>query len=338
MPPVTDHVSLATPPPYDKGQLGIAGEASDGLKRVSLQTLSWPLPVSIKTRNWLSLFLLCITLAWFWQPLVALYSMTQEQPYSHYSHIPLIPLVSAYVFYLNRKAIFTSSEWSPFLGMILLGLGVIGYWRADPVTFGTDYLSLMMLALVVATWGIFVFSYGLRSCRTFSFGLLFLLCIVPIPAGPLHMIIVFLQRSSAEVTDAGFSLLGVPVIRDGVVFGLSNVKIEVAEGCSGIRSTLSLIITSIVAGHFFLRSIWSKLGIVAVVIPLAIIKNGFRIVVLSLLSNYVDRSFVTNGLQHDSIGLPLFGLSVVILLALVWLVRRFEQGHLYYQPDQVCAK
>ena len=102
---------------------------------------------------------------------------------------------------------------------------------------------------------------------------------VPFPASLLHTIIVFLQRSSAEVTDVGFSLLGVPVIRDGVVFGLSNVKIEVGEGCSAIRSTLSLIITSIVAGHFFLRSVWGKLGIVAVVVPLAIIKNGFRIVV-----------------------------------------------------------
>ena len=160
---------------------------------------------------------------------------------------------------------------------------------------------------------------------------------VPLPAGLLHMIIVFLQRSSAEVTDIGFSLVGVPVIRDGFVFGLSNVAIHVAEGCSGIRSTLSLIITSIVAGHFFLRSVWGKLGIVAVVVPLAIIKNAVRIVVLSLLANYVDPSFVTNGILHDSIGLPLFGLSVVILISLVWLLQRFERRHGYYPPDVIAC-
>ncbi len=100
-----------------------------------------------------------------------------------------------------------------------------------------------------------------------------------------------------------------------------------SEGCSGIRSTLSLIITSIVAGHFFLRSVWGRLGIVAVVVPLAIIKNAVRIVGLSLLANYVDPSFVTNGILHDSVGLPLFGFSVVILISLVWLLRRFEQRH-----------
>jgi exosortase len=335
--PLTDHPSLA-PPLHDKSLTDIVGEASESLERGPFQALSWPLPVSIRTRNGLSLFLLLVTIAWFWQPLAVLYSLTQEQPYSHYSHIPLIPWVSVYAFYLNRKAILASWEWSPLPGLLLVGLGAIGYWLADPVAYGADHLSLTILALVVASWGIFLFCYGLRTCRTFSFGLLFLLCMVPLPAGPLHTIIVFLQQSSAEVTDFGFSLLGVPVIRDGFVFVLSNVTIEVAEGCSGIRSTLSLIITSIVAGHFFLRSVWGKLGIVAVVVPLAIIKNGVRIVVISLLANYVDTSSITDGIPHDSIGLPLFGLSVVILISLVWLLRRFEQRHGYYPPDGLHAK
>jgi exosortase len=325
MPP-TDHLSVAQPL-LDKSHTGIAGKASERLERGPFQMLSWPLPVSQKTRNGLFLFLLLVTIALFWQPLAALYSRTQEQPYSHYSHIPLIPWVSVYVFYLNRKAILASWEWSPLPGLILIGLGAIGYWRADPVAYGADYLSLTILALVVAFWGIFLFCYGLRRSRSFSFGLLFLLCMVPLPTDLIHTIIVFLQRSSTEITDIGFSLLGVSVIREGFVFGLSNVTIEVGEGCSGIRSTLSLIITSIVAGHFFLRSVWGKLAIVAAVVPLAIIKNAVRIVGLSLLANYVDPSFVTNGLKHDSIGLPLFGVSVVILISLVWLVRRFEQRH-----------
>jgi len=333
--PRTNHPSLA-PPLYDKSHTAIAGKVSESLERGPFQALSWHLPVSIKTRNGLSLFLLLITIASFWQPLAALYSLTQEQ--IHYSHILLIPWVSAYVFYLNRKAILASREWSPLPGLILVGLGAIGYWRADPVAYGVDHLSLTILALVVASWGIFLFCYGLRTCRTFSFGLLFLLCMVPFPAGLLHTIIVFLQRSSAEVTDIGFSLLGVPVIRNGFVFGLSNISISVDEGCSGIRSTLSLIITSIVAGHFFLRSVWGKLGIMAVAVPLSIIKNGVRIVVLSLLANHVDPRVLTDSTLHDFGGRSIFVLSVVILISLVWLLRRFEQRHGYYLPAGLRAK
>src|SRR5262245_17589713 len=331
--PLTDHLS---PAPPLKSHTDIAGEASKSLERGPFKVLSWPLPVSIRARNGLSLFLLLITIAWFWQPLVALYSLTQEQ--IHYSHILLIPWVSAYVFYLNRKAILASWEWSQLPGLILVGLGAIGYCQADPVAHGADHLSLTILALVVASWGIFLFCYGLRTCRPFSFGLLFLLCIVPLPAGMLHAFIVFLQRSSAEVTDIGFSLLGVPVIRDGFVFGLSNLSISVDEGCSGIRSTFSLIITSIVAGHFFLRSVWGKLGIVAVAVPLAIIKNGVRIVVLSLLANDVEPRFLTDSTLHDFGGHSIFVLSVVILISLVWLLRRFEQRHGYYLPDGLRAK
>jgi exosortase len=161
---------------------------------------------------------------------------------------------------------------------------------------------------------------------------------VPFPTSLLNAIIVFLQRSSAEVTDLLFSVFGIPVFREGFVFSLSNFSIHVAEECSGIRSTLSLVIASLVAGHFFLRSSWGKMGIVAIVIPLAIIKNAFRIVGLTLLANYVDPTFITNSLLHRSGGIPLFILALVVLFSLVWLLRMFEKRLGYYPPDGLRAK
>ena len=333
--PLTDHLSMAAPL-HEKSHAGIAGETANSLRERLNQALSRPLPFSMKTRNGLSLLLLLAAVAWFWQPLVALYSLTQGQ--EHYSHIVLIPWLSLYVFYLDRKAILASKDWSPWLGSILFGLGALGYWQSDPVAYGADHLSMMIFALVVICWGIFLFCFGTRPCRTFLFGLLFLLFMVPFPASLLNAIIVFLQRSSAEATDILFSILGIPVFRQGFVFSLSNFTIHVAEECSGIRSTLSLIITSLVAGHFFLRSLWGKMGIVAIVIPLAIIKNAFRIVGLSLLANYVDPTFITDSVLHRSGGIPLFLLSLVVLFFLVWLLRRFENRFGYYPPDGLRAK
>jgi exosortase/archaeosortase family protein len=71
------------------------------------------------------------------------------------------------------------------------------------------------------------------------------------------------------------------------------------------------------------------MGLVAIVIPLAIIKNAFRIVGLALLANYVDPSFITDSVLHRSGGIPFFLLSLVVLFSLAWLVRRFEKklGH-----------
>jgi exosortase len=308
------------------------GVANASLKSEHFFLPSPSLPVGIKVRNALALFLLIGTIVWFWQPLTALYGLTQEE--SHYSHLLLVPFVSLYVLYLDRKILLSSKKWSPVYGLLLVGVGALGYWQAGRGTSGIDHICLTTLALVVVTWGIFLFCYGAGTCRSMSFGLLFLLCMVPFPAALLHAIIVFLQHSAAEVTNVGFSLLGVPVIRDDIVFGLSNITIRVDEGCSAIRSAISLVITSIVAGRFFLRSTQARIGVVVAMIPLAIINNGIRIVGLSLLANYVNKSFLLDGHLHDLVGHLVFVLSIAILIVLISVLRRLEQRPTFYPPVQ----
>jgi exosortase len=327
--PVSNHLNIT--PLQEESRRSISGERPGGFGVEAVRLLSKPLPFSAQRRNLLALLLFFATVAWFWQPLVTLFSLTQQQ--EHYSHIVLIPGLSLYVLFLDRKAILASREWSPWLGSLVIGMGALGYWRADPATFAADQLSMMILALVVMCWGIFVSGFGITLSRKVSFGLLVLLFMVPLPSFLLDAVIGFLQRCSAEATAVLFSVLGVPVFRQGFLFSLSNFTIHVAEECSGIRSFLSLFITSLVAGHFFLRSVWSKTGLVAVVVPLAIVKNAFRIVGLSLLANYVDPTFITDSVWHRRGGIPLFLLSLVVLFSLVWLLRRSERKFGYYPPD-----
>jgi len=327
--PVSKHLNIT--PLQEERRRSISGERPGDFGLEAVRLLSRPLPFSAQRRNLLALLLFFATVAWFWQPLVTLFSLTQQQ--EHYAHIVLIPCLSLCVFSLNRKAILASREWSPWLGSLVIGMGALGYWRADPATFAADQLSMMILALVVMCWGIFVSGFGITLWRKVSFGLLVLLFMVPLPSFLLDAIIGFLQRSSAEATEVLFSVLGVPIFRQGFLFSLSNLTIHVAEECSGIRSFLSLFITSLVAGHFFLRSAWAKTGLVAVVVPLAIVKNAFRIVGLSLLANYVDPIFITNSVLHRKGGIPLFFLSLVVLFSLVWLLRRSERKFGYYPSD-----
>ena len=190
-----------------------------------------------------------------------------------------------------------------------------------------------ILSFVMVCWGGFLLCYGIHALRAAFFGLSLMAFMVPFPSFVLDAIVGFLQRSSAEATEVMFSALAVPVFREGFVFSLSDFTIYVAEECSGIRSALALFITSLAAGHLFLRSTWGKLGLMSIVVPLAIVKNAMRIVGLALLANYVDPSFITDSVVHRNGGIPIFALALAVLFSVVWLLRKVEQRFRYHQEN-----
>ncbi len=100
-----------------------------------------------------------------------------------------------------------------------------------------------------------------------------------------------LQEGSAAVAELLFELSGAPVLREDLIFHLSGISIEVAKECSGIRSSMVLIILAVLVSHFSFRSFWKKAVFVAAGLLVMLIKNGVRIATLTLLANYVNRVF-----------------------------------------------
>jgi exosortase len=117
--------------------------------------------------------------------------------------------------------------------------------------------------------------------------------------------------------------VGVPIFRTGFVFALPGVIIEVARECSGIRSSLALLITSLLAGHLFLRSGWTKAVLILATLPLLVVKNGIRIVSLTLRFDLVDPSFLT-GRLHRSGGMLFFLLVLIMLAPVLRLLQKSE--------------
>jgi exosortase len=121
-----------------------------------------------------------------------------------------------------------------------------------------------------------------------------------------------------------FGLIGMPFFRQGFDFALPGLTIQVAEECSGIRSSLALLISGLVMAHLFLRTAWGRTAFVLVIVPLAILKNAVRIVLLTWLAVHIDRSFITGSIAHQSGGIPIFFASLTMLGGFAWLVRRTE--------------
>lgn len=291
-----------------------------------------PWLVRFELRDISCLLLVVANVLWFWEPLALVFtSSLQDEHAQHYSHIILIPLLCVYLLYLQRLAIFARVEWSPFFGSILMMAGgTVSWGTKEPINELLDSFSPTILSFVMICWGAFLFCYGVQAFRAVSLPLGLMAFMVPFPSFALDAIVGFLQRSSADAVEVLFSTLGIPVVREGFIFTLSDFTILIAEECSGIRSFLSLVITSLVAGYWFLTSAWARAVLVAVVVPLAIIKNAFRIVGLALLANYVDPTYITNSALHRSGGIPLFLFSLVVLFGIILLLRRYER-----RPDSM---
>ena len=133
----------------------------------------------------------------------------------------------------------------------------------------------------------------------------------------------FLQTTSAELFYWIFSLTGVPILRDGYIFQLPGLTLEVAEECSGIRSTIVLIMTGLLAAHLFLRTPWRRALLVLCTLAIGILRNSVRIAILALLTVKVNPRIISSPLHHQ--GGPLFFiLSLVVLLIVLYLLRRSE--------------
>ena len=97
-----------------------------------------------------------------------------------------------------------------------------------------------------------------------------------------------------------------------------RLSVEVAKECSGIRSSLALFITSVIAGHMLLKTGWKKAILSLSIFPITVMKNAARIVTLSLLGAYVDERFITQSLLHRRSGLPFFVMALALFVPVLW--------------------
>ena len=189
-----------------------------------------------------------------------------------------------------------------------------------------DFYSLVLFSILLFWTGGFVLVYGLRAARSAAFPLAFLLFAVPIPSTVLERIILFLQWGSTAAAHGLFALTGVPFLREGTVFTLPTVSIEVAPQCSGIRSTIALLITGVLGSKLFLQSPWRRVALVLSVFPITIFKNGIRITALTLMGAYVDVKILTKSALHSNGGVLFFALALLLLGVVLWMLRKTESG------------
>ena len=85
-----------------------------------------------------------------------------------------------------------------------------------------------------------------------------------------------------------------------------------------------LVASSILAANLFSNTTWRRLALIAVIIPLGILRNGFRIFVIGFLCVHVGPQMI-HSLIHRRGGPLFFVISLVPLLLVLWLLREGEE-------------
>jgi len=257
-----------------------------------------------------------------WRPLLSTFALGLRA--DEYTHLLLIVPISASLIFAERATLQPVLEPAVGFGSALLVFAIViaGYSHWTGLQ-SESQLSISMLAIVIWWIGSFVLCFGSRISRQFLFPLCFLFWLVPIPAPALNRIVAIWQQGSAISASMLFSAVGVPVTQDGIILSIPGLSLEVAQECSSLRSSLMLIVTSMVLAHLFLRSFWGKTAVVLAAIPLSIAKNGFRIFAIAMLGTRVDPGFL-HGNLHRHGGILFFLLALFAVLLLLWLLNGRE--------------
>jgi exosortase C (VPDSG-CTERM-specific) len=244
-----------------------------------------------------------------------------------YSHIVLIPFISLYLIWPKRKTLPVGSPaWGAALLPLAVGIALLGfYWLSARAVRpeGVNYLALMTLSFLLVMLGAALGTLGVQAVRAIAFPIAFLVFMIPFPLEMRNWIETVSQNASSDAAHFLLWIAGMPVLRSGTQFRLPGFSLQVAPECSGIHSTLVLFITSLLAGHLFLHTRWKQVVLALVVIPLAFLRNGFRVAVIGELCVRVGPHMIDSPIHHHG-GPVFFALSLIPLFMLLSYLRKSE--------------
>ena len=151
-----------------------------------------------------------------------------------YSHGPLIPLISLYLFLREMRHSPPSAAGTPInrlpgIALILVALtfGIFGNLIRIP--------DVITYAFILWVGGVVLVGFGWDQGRRHQLPVLHLIFMLPLPQFVYWKLTIVLQLISSQLGVWFIELAGIPVFLEGNVIDLGIYQLQVAEACSGLR-------------------------------------------------------------------------------------------------------
>lgn len=227
------------------------------------------------------------------------------------AHGPIVLATGIWLLVQSRETLVAKARPDPIWlwgGALIAALALYIFGRAFDLIliesaglYGTFIAMAMRLVGLRAIWGsLFPFVY-------FAF-------LVPPPGWILDVITIPLREFVSMVSTDGLRLVGYPIAREGVTIQIAQYQLLVEDACSGMNSMVGLIAISMFYIYMLHRASWRRsLALLAMIIPVAIVTNIIRVIILILLTYHFGDA-VAQGFLHVTAGMLVFAVALGLMV------------------------
>jgi exosortase B len=285
-----------------------------------------------KTRGWLALWPV-LTVGLLALAIPTLYAMaTESWTREEGVHGPLVLATAIWLIWRRWDEIVANARpgnlWLAAV-VVLVAAAIYVFGRA----FG--FLLLEVGALYVALIGIAYALIGWRMLRKLWFPILYLGFAIPLPGWLLDSLTLPLKYLVSDVVTAIMSRLGYPIVQVGVTLYIAQYQLLVEDACAGLNSIISLTAMSLFYIYLLHNASWRyALILFALVLPIAILANVVRVIILVLITYYLGDE-MAQGYLHDGAGLVTFVSALLLIFLVDWILtplRRLLTGDPHAKP------
>lgn len=299
----------------------------------------------VRTSSWIVLAVLAasVVLLLAVQPYAAGYGRFRSTILAHllmrwkdatWQHGALMPLIVGWLVWWRREDVArlpaSASPWGLVLVIFALLLYLVGF-RAN--SFYCGYLALMILLAGASLW-----LQGLSRSRVLLFPWLMLGFMWPLPfleESIGYKMRLMMVRTTGFVLNAvgvdslvsGTALQSMPDLETGRKAG-DLFSVGIAAPCSGMRSLFALLVVGALFSYFRQRAMWRRALLFSTIIPVAIVANMVRILVLIFAAMIFGQRWAIGDVEkevsvfHEVTGIVVFLVALLLLQGVSWLLNR----------------
>ena len=187
-------------------------------------------------------------------------------------------------------------------GLFIVGIGVFLYVASAR----TLQPRASQMGIPFLIFGGVLYAYGWRVARHMLFPAFFWWFGIHLPG--FQQATNVLQIAVTKSCYHAGTFFGMDLINAGTTIRPASGTwddLDIAEGCSGIRSLMALVMISAIYAYFTQKKVWKMAALFACALPLALVANFFRIFTILVLANMGFSKFAA-GAYHDWAGLLFF--------------------------------